>query len=386
VNKLIYIVNQYSKDQDSHFYHIPHLLEKIAALNVEIVLIIEKANGKPEFKNKNITVMVQKQISPIKRIVELFFILKKLNKNGFKKVFIRISQNAAIPAVVVTKLFGGEVYYWQSGTTAVFKKPWSFGKEWIKNIVKSDIPFYITKKSVNYFVTGPESMLDYYRNFVGVDKRKLLLLYNDINLERFFPVKNEQKAEIMSELGLNVDEKIILFVHRLSPVRKTLYYMPYVFDNLLSIMEDNHYKCVVIGDGSEKNLLEKLIEERNIGHLIKVLGGKPNSIIQQYYKIADIFINPTYTEGFPRVLLEAMASGLPIVSTNAGGIKDIFGDKQLCYMVDINDRDTFSEKLLELMKNNEVRKELSSENINRVKRYSTENVAKMYVKSMFNHD
>ena len=215
MNKLIYIVNHYSQNQNSHFYHIPRLLEEIASLGVEIVLVIEKADGKPEFQNSNIRVITQNYANPLKRMVNLFLILKNLQKQGFKKIFVRISQNAALTALITTKLYGGEVYYWQSGTTHIVKKSHISCIKAVKEIIKSDFPFYLVKKWVDYFVTGPESMIDYYRDCVKVNKNKLLLLYNDVDLKRFFPISESEKKTIMNDLGLNYNDKIILFVHRL---------------------------------------------------------------------------------------------------------------------------------------------------------------------------
>lgn len=384
MKKLVYILNHYSADQGSHFYHILHLLEEIASNGVEIVLIIEKADGEPIFNNDGIKVIVQKQVKPLKRMLELFRILKKLNQEGFKKIFIRISQNAALPAMTVAKLYGSEVYYWQSGTTHVVNNRQIKNLQDIKRLIKSDLPFYLTKKNVDHFVTGPESMADYYRDVVGVSEKRLMVLYNDIDLGRFKQISKEEPELLRNELGLYGDEKIILFVHRLSPVRKSLYYMPYVIDDIASVLREHNYKCIVLGGGPEKEVLEEEIKQKKLDDIIEVLGEKPNVTIQKYYQVAKIFINPTYTEGFPRVLIEAMASGLPIVTTNAGGIKDILDVKQLDYMVDINDRDMFAEQLKSLLEDEKIQKVLGEENLQRVKRYSTENVAKMYIERIFN--
>ena len=96
-----------------------------------------------------------------------------------------------------------------------------------------------------------------------------------------------------------------------------------------------------------------------------------------------MFINPTLEEGFPRVLIEAMASGLPTVTTNAGGTADIIGELQSTFMVDIDSREGFAIKLKELIDNKEMQQKISAENISQVKKFSTENVAQMYIREIF---
>ena len=105
---------QYSNKEGSHFYHVLNLFEEMAKNGVKITLVIEKATGVPNFDIANIEVIAQKQ-KGLKRSIELFSILKELNKQGYKKTFVRISQNGALPAILISKLYGGEVYYWQSG-------------------------------------------------------------------------------------------------------------------------------------------------------------------------------------------------------------------------------------------------------------------------------
>ncbi len=192
-----------------------------------------------------------------------------------------------------------------------------------------------------------------------------------------------EKIALREELGLKNDEKIILMVHRLSPVRKTDKYIPELFEDTFFVEENA--RLLIIGDGPEKATLELKIKNSKMKERIELLGAKPNNEIDQFYRASDIFINPSYTEGFPRVVIEAMACGLPIIATNAGGTIDIFDNKQKEFIVDRDDVNLFKEKLKKVLFDDKLRIELGNENVKRVRKFSTEVVSDMYIERIFDN-
>jgi glycosyltransferase involved in cell wall biosynthesis len=96
-----------------------------------------------------------------------------------------------------------------------------------------------------------------------------------------------------------------------------------------------------------------------------------------------MFVHPTYTEGFPRVLIEAMAAGLPIVTTDAGGTGQLLGPKQMEFVVNKNAPDEFALKTIDLIARSELWQSLALENKSLVQRFSTPAVAQMYMKALF---
>ena len=381
MKKLIYILNSYSSKSDQHYFHVINLLEEIARNDVHIALVIEKCQDLPIVDNENISIhAINADISKYKRPVELIKILNRLYNLGYRKVFTRISKSGILISIVFSFFRSKvETYYWHSGTVFDFNRR-------VKStiaLLKDDIEFWFIKSFVTVFVTGPESMKQYYNKVVGVKESKILILYNDINLSRFDSDQREERKEKNQKLKLDLEDKIILFVHRLSPVRETLYYLPFVLEKFYEVGEFDNYVSVIIGGGSDKEELEKLIENSPYKERIRVLGPKPNAIIQDYYSVANIFINPTMAEGFPRVVIEAEAMGLPIVSTDAGGIRDIVPNEQQRYVVDKKDREGFADALIDLAKKTEVQQELRIINRKYVSKFSTENVAKMYVRELF---
>jgi glycosyltransferase involved in cell wall biosynthesis len=378
--KLVYILNSYSHSSDQHYFHVINLLEEIANLGVEISLIIEKCDGLPNIISNNIKVYSLTQRTKFLRPFHLFYLLLKLHSKGYLKIFTRISNSAIIISIIVSFFKKNiETYYWHSGTVFEFNRKVKSKKE----LFKDNLIFNFIKRNVDHFVTGPESMKKYYVETCKVYAEKILILYNDVDLNRFSS-EDTTKSIYKNELGVPFEESVILFVHRLSPVRETLFYIPYVIEKFYDSVENNNFKFYIIGGGKDKEKLDKLLAENPLKDKIKLLGSKPNSIIQKYYRIADIFINPTMAEGFPRVILEAEAMALPIVSTDAGGIRDIVPDIQQPFIVDKKDRDAFVNALINLCKDEDKRKLLGSSNKLYVEKFSTLNIAKMYVNKIFN--
>lgn len=382
--KLIYILNHFSVNSGQHYFHVINLLKEIASLGVQITLIIEKCEELPELAHPNITIIPQQSKHSFGRVIELFRVLNKLGENGYHKVFVRISWVAACISIMVGFVKKLETYYWLSGQGSLEQfQNLPLGKEKLKLFFKDRIPFWFIKTFAFRFATGPESMCKYMHEVMKVPPKKIMLLYNDIDISRFSRATRIEKSENKKKLNLPAEKKIILFVHRLSPVRKTLFYLPYIVTEFYKKLSTDDYYFVFVGSGPEECELKKAIMDANLGDYIAMFGTIPNHQIDVLYKSADIFINPTFAEGFPRVILEAMASGLPIVTTNAGGINDLLGYEQKNMMVDREDRVSFANKLIELSIQKELQQNLSDENLSQVQLFSTKTVAKMYIAKIF---
>jgi glycosyltransferase involved in cell wall biosynthesis len=381
--KLIYVLNHYSENSSQHFFHVLNLLEEIARNEVSIKLIIEKSDGIPIINQNNIEIFCLKKTG-IFRLLELYILIRRIQQAGYNKLFVRITNWGAIIAILNSFVSKLEVYYWQSGTVYEYDNEQKFGINKIRWYFKTRLPFNFIKRFVTFFVTGPESMKEYYVKVVGVNADKIKILYNDIDTSRFCRVEKDNVEAIKKELNIADKKKIILFVHKFSPVRRSKLYVSNFVAQFYkeSLLQD--YLFYFIGDGSDKDEIEAEVKVKGYHDKLFFLGALPNAQVHKYYQIAEIFINPTHAEGFPRVLIEAMACGLPVVTTNAGGIKDILGNLQLKYMSDINDSNHFASNLIAMAKLSESQlEEIKNENLHVAKRYSTYEVAKMYLKTIF---
>jgi len=105
------------------------------------------------------------------------------------------------------------------------------------------------------------------------------------------------------------------------------------------------YSFIVIGEGSHRKVLEKIIQRENIKN-IELAGFKNSEIVKQYYYKSDCYLLTSLEEGTPTSMLEAMASGLPIVCSEAGGVKSILNIKN--YIIENNSKSMFINCLLTL--------------------------------------
>lgn len=378
--QMIYVMNHYSEKSVQHFFHVIHLLDEMAQRGVHIVLIIEKSDGTPLIDNKNIKVVVQKEKGKVKRALELLSLYKLYMKSGYNKIFIRISLNAAVIAIIAAKLYGGDTYFWQSGDNLTYDRQ-KKGMEKLKWLFTNYSKLLVIKYFITRFVTGPETMVDYYVDALGIKRDRMLLLYNDIDINRFTECNEAARTEVRNHLKLSQESKIILFVHRLTPVKKFYLQIPYVIEE--QALRDLNAYLVIIGDGPDREIIENLIQTSGFKDRILYLGSVPNKEIHKYYEGADIFINPSYSEGFPRVLIEAMACGLPVVATDVGGTKDIVGKLQKRFIVDKDDRGKFRNSVITILEDNLLYHNLSQENKKSVNQFSTEAVSEMYIKALF---
>jgi len=360
--RLTYIVNHLSADDAQHFAHIPRLLSEMEALGWEIDLLSERGgDGNAEVLGRRVTYL--SRASKLRRMVRLAVCLFAMRTRGGRLVFVRISKFAALTSALLGRIFGWKTVYWLSGTVEDFnRRSGARGKVGLAGM-------RLLLKFVDRLATGPETMVGYYSAQYGLSKQKILMLYNDIDIPQ--SASGRDPAAIASK---------VLLVHRLSPVREAdRYFIPLL--QALGRHSGNINTPVTLdicGDGPDRRRLEFLAEGAPKGVVVRFHGAVPQRKLAPFYEAADMFVMPSYREGFPRVMLEAMAHSLPIVATDAGGTRDLCGPAQRQYVVDRHDANAFGRAVERLLSSRPERRELAGENMVTVQRYSTAKVARMY--------
>ena len=130
----------------------------------------------------------------------------------------------------------------------------------------------------------------------------------------------------------------------------------------------------IVGDGSQRSALETLVAGLHLKDCITFHGRVEHSEIQDYYNQYDIFVNGSNVDNQPGVILEAFASGLPVVTTKAGGIPYMVEDGVTGFLVEKDDWSTLAERVIQLLKEPELALLLANNARIECQKYSWENV------------
>ena len=163
----------------------------------------------------------------------------------------------------------------------------------------------------------------------GIPLNKLKMIPNGVDMDRFSPVKTlEEKYTLRKELDLPKEAVLILSVGFFSK-DKGLDVLFNVYKNVVDKSKERDIRLLFIGSQDtdyyeiKKSLIENIKHEIKLCHMEeKVIFIEKTLEIEKYYRASDIFVLPSFREGLPNALMEAMSSGLACVSSDLKGIAD----------------------------------------------------------------
>jgi glycosyltransferase involved in cell wall biosynthesis len=378
--KLCYVLPQYDEKSSENFFHISNFLEELGK-EVELYVVIEHCISKPKIANiKKIYILKDglNSISSFYRLFKLIRIYFELYNNGVKLFFARSSLTSVLPLIIANRLLNfsrSNIIFWSCGQDVV---PLSLipNSKNVKRLI-SKLLAWFTFKGINYLATGPEMMVEYYHVKYKIPRNKILTLYNDVSLNRFYGLSTKEKTFIKNEL-LNTDKKVMLFVHTFNKCRGADL-LPVIAQKI----KDNNLNVLIVAIGRPGDFsseLDRIIQLNCLEESIINLGKVANKDISKFYQIADLFIMPSRGEGFPRVLLESMACECPTLSFNVGGVSNILAEETLQdLLIPLNKDEQFVENSLRIINNQSLLDELAKKSYDKVFQYRTENIVQMYL-------
>lgn len=240
---------------------------------------------------------------------------------------------------------------------------------WLREKIKR---FFI-KKASWWLSSGQQANL--YLEHYGADIARsfyypLTSLRNDDIIKQ--PIEKEQKTQMRTELGLK-GKKIVLGVGQFIQ-RKG-------FDTAIQAWVKMPSSCelVLIGNGSDKDKYAQQIKDNRLSN-VTIIGFQDKQTLQKYYRSADIFLMSTREDIWGLVINEAMAQGLPILSTDAAlAARELIVNLKNGIIIQADDADAIANNLTRMLDNEDALYNMSLNNLETIKEYTIENMVDKHV-------
>ena len=170
--------------------------------------------------------------------------------------------------------------------------------------------------------------------------QEISVIYNGIDISEFRPDLNE--------VNINGEMRIVC-VSRLIE-RKGIRFLIEAIGKL----KDRDIKLILVGEGNQEDELKKLVVDSRIPDRVEFKGYMDHDSIADLYRTSDVFVLPSLNEGMSNALLEAMASGLPVIVTDTGGTSELIDGNGV--VVPMCDSDAIAEAIREFMDNPDTHK------------------------------
>ena len=278
------------------------------------------------------TLRLRYRKSPIPKTTYLIYLwgmlsaFRKLLKEGFNPDVIHANvYKAGVPAVLLGKLY--------KITVVISEHFSSFPRRMIKGMEKLKARFAMNRADL--IIPVSENLIKYIRAY-GI-QNDFKVVPNAVNTEIFHP--NPDKK--------NHHHKRILLVALLNPIKG----VPYLLDALVTLSKKrNDFFLDIVGNGPYRKEYERYVYELEIDDKVRFHGLKNKEQVAQFMRESDFFILPSIWENLPCVLIEAMASGLPIIATSVGGIPEIINEK-VGILVKPKDAEALSNAIFYMLEN-----------------------------------
>jgi len=209
----------------------------------------------------------------------------------------------------------------------------------------------------------------------GVALDDISVLHNSIRPQ--LPAPDTEAQAVRSRFGVADDESLILAVGRLSKEKAHIDLIA-AFSGLRKSTPEVNAKLIIVGDGPERGRLEAAAE--SFGCKESVVFAGQSSDVWPFYFAADVFVLPSHSEGSPNVLLEAMAAGIPIVATEAGGVPEMVEHNQSALLVPASDPSALGAAIARVLTEDDLAQRLTANASSLVgTRYAPENYVRTLV-------
>ncbi|MEO6348815.1 MAG: N-acetyl-alpha-D-glucosaminyl L-malate synthase BshA [Aquaticitalea sp.] len=199
-------------------------------------------------------------------------------------------------------------------------------------------------------------------------KKEIEVVPNFIDLSKYKTHFTDCQRDVMA----NEDEKIITHISNFRKVKQ----IPDVVRIFYNIQKEMPAKLMMVGDGPERSEAERLCSKLGIEDKVVFFGN--SNEIDKILCFSDLFLLPSVTESFGLAALEAMASGVPVISSNTGGIPEVNIEGVSGFLSDVNDVEGMSKNAIYILSDSERLKEFKANAKKESKKFDIHKVVPQY--------
>lgn len=238
------------------------------------------------------------------------------------------------------------------------------GKEWSHLRIK----YWVLSLLSDYIVSVSEYTRNKLLEKMPWASPKYRIIYNGIPMDGF----DSKDPQLRADLGLQNDDIVIGNVANLYPVKGQSYLIQAMKE---VVSEYPEARLLIVGRGEMEHRLKQQVRQLGLEKHIKFLGFRKD--VPDLLKLMDIFVLSSITEGFPLSLVEAMATGLPVVATDVGGIREVYELGADIRLTKTEDSHSSAQAIKELIRERNFKSQRNHELARRY--FSVENMVKNYV-------
>lgn len=295
-------------------------------------------------------------------------------------------------------------HYWMSGLAAIeLSQSWNIPFIHMFHtlvLMKNRIAQSPQEMEGEYRILGEKKVISKANRIIAAtlaEKSQLEFLYEapsskisvippGVDTRHFYPIPKDEAKEVV---GVPDDSHTILFVGRIEPLKG----IDKLIQAIAIIQNNGELRCcphnlVIIGGepnakpedmNAEMARLQDMVEDLGIENFVIFLGKQDQQMLPYYYSASEIVVMPSHYESFGMVALEAMACGTPVVASQVGGLAFLVRDGETGFVVPGNDVHLLAKRLIELIKDKDLRNKLGNKSAEYAQLYAWENISEKMI-------